>query len=207
MEPSIKVEYERTEDLVPYARNAKKHTKKQVAEIANSIREFGFNDPVGVWTNADGESEIVEGQGRVMAAQKLHMEVVPVIHLDSLTDEQRRAYALAHNQTNMETGWDWDLLGDEFADLGDAFDLEGLGFSAADIATAKDAGAYMEEVSEEELEAYREHAEAGLKAVSVYLICRNREEMEFVAGLVGAEPEKLRRSYYVSDILRRRAAE
>lgn len=133
----LKVEYERTAELVPYARNAKQHTKKQVEEIANSIREFGFNDPVGVWTNAEGESEIVEGHGRVLAAQKLGMETVPVIHLDRLTDEQRRAYALAHNQTNLETGWDMSILNFELEDLNGSFDLGNFGF---EMAGADDAG-------------------------------------------------------------------
>lgn len=123
MEPQqLQVEYEGTESLVPYARNAKEHTAEQVEQIAKSIEEFGFNDPVAVWTNAEGDSEIVEGHGRVLAAKKLGMERVPVMHLDRMTDEQRRAYTHVHNQLTMNTGWDFETL-----DL-DIEELSGLGF-------------------------------------------------------------------------------
>lgn len=105
-------------DLVPYAGNAKLHPARQVAMIAESIERYGFNDPVAVWENADGEPEIVEGHGRVLAAKMLGMDEVPTIRLDGLTDEQRRAYALVHNKLTMNTGFDAKLLMDELADLG-----------------------------------------------------------------------------------------
>ena len=124
----LKVTMERTADLVPYARNAKRHTAEQVEQICSSIEEFGFADPVGVWTNADGESEIVEGHGRVLAAQRLGIEEVPVIHLDALTDGQRRAYMLAHNQLTMNTGWDYATLDLELEDID--FDMGAFGFEA-----------------------------------------------------------------------------
>ena len=81
--------YEPVGRLVGYARNAKIHTAEQVEQIKKSIEEFGFNDPIGVWTNEEGKSEVVEGHGRLIAARELGMETVPVVHLDSLTDEQR----------------------------------------------------------------------------------------------------------------------
>ena len=126
----LRVEMEPTAALVPYARNAKRHTREQVRQIANSIEEFGFADPVGVWTNADGESEIVEGHGRVLAARLLGVEEVPVIHLDALTDEQRRAYALAHNQLTMSTGWDAEALGLELDGLSELFDMGDFGLGS-----------------------------------------------------------------------------
>lgn len=135
MDKELRVTWEPTASLVPYANNAKRHTREQVDQICNSIREFGFNDPIGVWTNEDGKSEIIEGHGRVIAAQRLGMESVPIIHLDSLTDAQRRAYTLAHNQLTMNTGFDFDTLSYELDTLAESFDMTGFGFPehAADI--------------------------------------------------------------------------
>ena len=125
----LQVTMERVEDLVPYARNAKKHTEEQVRQIGNSIREFGFADPVGVWQNPDGEFEIVEGHGRVLAAQKLGIDEVPVIRLDALTDSQRRAYMLAHNQLTMNTGWELAELDEALESLAEGFEMGEFGFA------------------------------------------------------------------------------
>ena len=84
----IKVEYLPIEQVIPYANNARRHGDSDTDAIMASIREFGFNDPIGVWKNI-----IVEGHGRLIAAKRLGMETVPVIRLDHLTDEQRKAYA------------------------------------------------------------------------------------------------------------------
>lgn len=92
------------ERLVPYARNAKKHDERQVAAIAGSIREFGFNNPVLI----DATDGIIAGHGRVLAAQKLGLESVPCIRLAHLSDAQRRAYILADNRL-AETGGGWDM--------------------------------------------------------------------------------------------------
>ena len=103
MSTQLEVTYEPIGRLQEYANNAKIHTGEQIEQIKASIREFGFNDPIGVWTNAEGKSEVVEGHGRLTAALELGMETVPVIHLDSLTDEQRRAYTHVHNQVTLNT--------------------------------------------------------------------------------------------------------
>lgn len=113
-------------DLVPYANNAKLHDSEQVGKIAASIREFGFNDPVAVWLNGDGKAEIVEGHGRVLAAQRLGIEKVPAFCLNHLTDEQRRAYTHVHNQTTLSSGWDTGVLDAEISALD--FDWESFGF-------------------------------------------------------------------------------
>lgn len=126
---ALQVEYEPTDSLVPYANNAKIHTEAQIEQIASSIREFGFNDPIGVWVNRKGESEIVEGHGRVLAAQKLGIGAIPVIHLDRMSDEQRKAYTLAHNQLTINTGWDYDKLDVELEELD--FDMGEFGFDEA----------------------------------------------------------------------------
>lgn len=118
------------DSLVPYARNSRTHSEEQVAQIAASIREFGFTNPVLV----DGEGGIIAGHGRVLAARKLGMKDVPVIDLAHLTDAQRRAYVIADNKLALNAGWDDEMLLVEFADLKDAgFDLALTGFSLEEI--------------------------------------------------------------------------
>ncbi len=114
--------------LQEYAGNAKEHTAEQVGQIKESMRQVGFCDPIGVWTNAEGKSEVVEGHGRLMAALELGLESVPVIHLDGLTDEQRRFYALVHNKLTMSTGWDFGKLDAELEGLSLDFDMGDFGF-------------------------------------------------------------------------------
>lgn len=115
-------------DLVPYAMNAKQHPAEQVAQIAASIEEFGMNDPVAVWHDADGVPIIVEGHGRVLALQKLKRETCPVICLDDLSDTQRRAYTLVHNQLTFNSGWDADKLETELENISNDIQLDNFGF-------------------------------------------------------------------------------
>jgi hypothetical protein len=119
------------EALIPYACNARKHSDEQVAQIAASIREFGFNAPVLV----DSENGIIAGHGRVLAARKLGLEAVPCLRLNHLTETQRRAYILADNRlAELGGGWDDEMLGLELADLREAdFDLDLAGFDAQKI--------------------------------------------------------------------------
>lgn len=125
--PELEVREMSVRDLVPYANNAKKHPDKQIDEIAASISEFGNCDPIAVWNNEKGEAEIVEGHGRVLALKKLGIETAPVITLDHLTDEQRRAYTHVHNQTTLSSGFDWDVLTEDMDNLN--MDWEALGFA------------------------------------------------------------------------------
>ncbi|MGN0076231.1 MAG: ParB/Srx family N-terminal domain-containing protein [Parafannyhessea sp.] len=90
-QPRLAVDWVPTAELVPYAGNAKQHPDGQVDEICESIKEFGFSDPVGAWHDQDGSPIIVEGHGRVLAAQRLGLATVPVVWLDHLDDEGRRA--------------------------------------------------------------------------------------------------------------------
>lgn len=128
-QPELRVYEVPTGELVPYAGNAKEHPDWQVGQIVASIERFGFSDPVGVWHDAEGRPVIVEGHGRVMAAKELGMASVPCVALDHLDDEGRRAYALAHNQLTMNSGWDDLALSDELADLAD-MDMGDFGFDA-----------------------------------------------------------------------------
>lgn len=120
----------KVEDLIPYARNSRTHSDEQVAQIAASVREFGWTNPVLV----DGENGIIAGHGRILAARKLGMEEVPCIELAGLSDTQRRAYIIADNKTAELAGWDNELLAIEFAEL-DAvgFDVGLLGFEDSEL--------------------------------------------------------------------------
>lgn len=118
----LKIEYLPIEDLKEYPNNAKIHTPEQVEQIKQSIEEFGFNDPIAIW-----KDEIVEGHGRLIAAQQLGFKELPVIRLDSLTDDQRKAYALVHNKLTMNTGFDFSKLEIELDGIAD-IDMEQFGF-------------------------------------------------------------------------------
>ena len=119
----LKIEYLPIEELRPYANNAKEHPAEQIEQIKKSIKEFGFDDPIGIW-----KDEIVEGHGRLIAALEMDIETVPVIRLDHLTDEQRRAYALVHNKLTMNSGFNLDLLQLEMDDID--MDLADYGFES-----------------------------------------------------------------------------
>ena len=117
--PELEIEFVPTKSLVPYARNSKEHPEWQVDQIASSIEEFGFSDPIGIWHDADGLPVIVEGHGRLLAAKKLGIDSVPTICLDHLDDEGRRAYGLVQNKLNMNTGFDYEMLGVELDSITD----------------------------------------------------------------------------------------
>lgn len=128
----MKIEQIPTADLIPYARNTRTHSPEQVAQIAGSIREFGFTNPVLI----DAENGIIAGHGRVMAASKLGLAKVPCIRLAHLTETQRRAYIIADNKLALNAGWDEELLGLELADLGALdFDLSLIGFDDDELAS------------------------------------------------------------------------
>lgn len=125
--PKLKIETAKTRELIPYAGNAKEHPEWQVDQICASIEQFGMDDPIAVWTNKDGELEIVEGHGRLLACKKLGINDVPIIKLDHLDDEARRAYAHVHNQLTMNTGFDIDKLNEDLKTL-NGFEWQDLGF-------------------------------------------------------------------------------
>lgn len=129
MENNLKIEYIPIEEIKPYENNAKLHPKEQIQQIKNSILEFGFNDPIAVWH----DNEIIEGHGRHMAALELELKEVPIIRLDSLTDEQRRAYMLVHNKLTMNSDFDMDMLGIELDNILD-IDMSDFGFEFEELA-------------------------------------------------------------------------
>ena len=136
----LQIEYVNKRELKPYANNAKIHTAEQIEQIKASIAEFGMNDPIAVWH----DNEVVEGHGRLLALMEMdEITQVPIIRLDALTDEQRRAYMLAHNKLTMNTDFDVNLLDIELDDITDidmslfGFDITEGGLSDFDEPTTK----------------------------------------------------------------------
>lgn len=123
--------------LIPYARNSRTHSDAQVAQIAASIKEFGFTNPVLI----DEDGGIIAGHGRVLAARKLSLDEVPTIALEGLTKTQRKAYVIADNKLALNAGWDEELLSLELADLNEQeFRMELLGFDANELNLAMGLG-------------------------------------------------------------------
>ena len=129
MQGANKIEWQLVEKLIPYAKNARTHSDEQVAQIAGSIKEFGFNNPILV----DKDNSVIAGHGRLMAARKLGMDKVPVVELKHLTESQRKAYILADNRIALNSGWDTSMLSVELQDLKDDIDLSLLGFDPDEL--------------------------------------------------------------------------
>ena len=190
------------DSLIPYARNARTHSDAQVAQIAASIREFGWTNPILV----DGESGIIAGHGRLLAARKLGMEQVPCIELAGLTETQRKAYILADNKLAMNAGWDEDMLRLELGELA-AMDFDTLltGFEDAEIeALLTSAVAVADDESEskaDEPDASDDVPEAPVVAVSRpgdiwaigphRLICGDATDRNVVASLMQGDAARL----------------
>ena len=126
----LKINYRKTSDLIPYARNSRTHSELQIGQIASSIREFGFTQPILL----DGENGIIAGHGRYQAALKLSMAEVPTIDLAHLTDAQKRAYVIADNKLALNSGWDEQMLELEIQDLREAgFNIDLLAFDPSEL--------------------------------------------------------------------------
>ena len=124
------IELKNVDELIPYSKNARLHSEAQVAQIAASIIEFGFTNPVLI----DGEKGIIAGHGRLMAAKKLGLKEVPVVVLDHLSETQKKAYIIADNKLAENAGWDEEILASELADLKDEnFNLDLIGFEDQEL--------------------------------------------------------------------------
>ena len=131
----LEVKYRNTDELIPYARNARTHSESQIAQIAASIKEFGFNNPILL----DGENGVISGHGRLLAAQKLGLKQVPCIELSHLSETQKKAYILADNKIALNSGWDFDTLSIELEDLKlNDFKIELTGFNLEEIEGLQD---------------------------------------------------------------------
>lgn len=130
MAQPLEIQYRPIADLIPYARNSRTHSDEQVGQIAGSIKEFGFTNPVLI----DEEGGIIAGHGRVMAASRLKLAEVPTITLTGLTPAQKRAYIIADNRLPLNASWDFEMLAVELDELRDMdFDLGLLGFSSQEL--------------------------------------------------------------------------
>lgn len=118
----LKIEYVDIESIKPYKNNAKQHPAEQIEQIKSSITQFGMDDPIGIWND-----EVVEGHGRLIACKELGYIEVPIIRLDHLTDEERKAYTLVHNKLTMNSDFDIDTLNEELDSIINV-DMEEFGF-------------------------------------------------------------------------------
>lgn len=130
----LNIEYVKPSELVPYENNAKLHPAEQIEQIKESIRDFGFNDPIAVWK----DNKVIEGHGRLIASIELGINEVPIIRLDNLTDDERKAYTLVHNKLTMNSGFDFATLDLELEGIDIdmskfGFDTELEGFNADDF--------------------------------------------------------------------------
>lgn len=127
----LKIEYKNTDSLIPYVNNSRTHSDEQVTQVASSIKEFGFTNPLLI----DEQGGIIAGHGRLMAANKLGLEQVPTITLVGLSEAQRKAYVIADNKLALNSGWDEELLSLEIEQLKELdFDIDLLGFDEDELA-------------------------------------------------------------------------
>ena len=178
-----------TKNLIPYARNSRTHSETQVAQIAASIREFGFNNPVLIGFDND----IIAGHGRVLAAQKLQLEKVPCIRIDHLTENQKRAYVIADNRIALNAGWDDEMLKLELADLKETeIDLELLGFSTAEMEMFTQVGQEVETLNNEGNSRTPAELKEGMEDASVrqIILVYPLEEYAKIVDAMGEHAEK-----------------
>ncbi|HHZ9696508.1 ParB/Srx family N-terminal domain-containing protein [Escherichia albertii] len=127
---ALKIEYLPVGKLLRYAKNSRTHSDEQVEQLVNSIREFGFTNPVLI----DEKNELIAGHGRLAAAEILEMDKVPAIRLSNLSEKQKKAYRIADNKLALNAGWDMQLLAEEVkALMDDDFDIDLLGFNDAEL--------------------------------------------------------------------------
>ena len=138
-------------ELIPYINNARTHSEEQVAQIAASIKEFGFTNPI----LTDGDNGVIAGHGRLLAARKLGMTELPTIELSHLSPAQKKAYIIADNKLALNSGWDDELLALEICDLeNNHFNLEILAFSDDELDKIKKSVDLTEELKEKLIELY-----------------------------------------------------
>jgi len=149
---NIEIIYRNASDLIPYANNSRTHSDDQINQVASSIKEFGFTNPVLI----DEQGGIIAGHGRVMAAKKLGLAEVPTITLGGLTKAQLKAYVIADNQLALNSGWDMNALKLEIETLSEMdFDIDLLGFDdsfSSDQEKAKESPEEFKDIGEFELE-------------------------------------------------------
>ena len=191
----LKVEYVPKEELKTYANNAKVHTPEQIEGIKNSIKKFGFNDPIAVWK----ENEIIEGHGRLLAALELDdIKEVPIIRLDNLTDKERKAYIIAHNKLTLSTNFDNEILGEELKTILDDFDMTDFGFGEFELSILTEDFVPVA-FDDENLDKYDEVSDATLARNRV-IITYLPEEEDAVKKMLGVTDDKLKVIYRYEEL-------
>jgi ParB-like chromosome segregation protein Spo0J len=174
----VKITQKKVTELIPYVNNSRTHSDEQVAQIAASIKEFGWTNPILV----DGKNGIIAGHGRLRASRKLGHKEVPTIELSELTDAQKRAYIIADNKLALNAGWDDEVLKLEIQQLSDLnFDLTLLGFDEVELAKMFD------EVVDEEPE-----GENYQEVFNIIVECSNEAEQEKIFNRLDSEGYKCR---------------
>ncbi len=175
----LKIEYIDINSIKPYKNNAKQHPKEQIEQIKKSIEQFGMDDPIGIW-----KDEIVEGHGRLIACKELGYKEVPIIRLDHLTNEERKAYTLAHNKLTMNSDFDLDILQEELQSI-ENIDMEDFGFDI-DLGIDEE-----QEIIEDEVPDVPEEPKAKLGDIyqlgNHRLMCGDSTKEEDVNKLVGEQ--------------------
>ena len=170
----LSIEYKRVDGLIPYVNNSRTHSDEQVTQVAASIKEFGFTNPILI----DENNGIIAGHGRLMAAKKLKLEQVPTITLKGLTDAQRKAYVIADNKLALNAEWDFDLLKIEIESLQeDDFKLDLLGFDVDELNGILGFDDIAEEDEEEPEQDYEDNYK---EQYGVIIMCKSAEEQEKV---------------------------
>ena len=169
----LKIVYRPLKDLIPYARNSRTHSSSQIAQIASSIKEFGWTQPILL----DGTNGIIAGHGRFEAAFLLGIQEVPTIDLAYLTESQKRAYVIADNKIALNSGWDEQMLALEIGDLRDAgFNIELLAFDPSEF---KDGDVDYSVLDDEEIDAQLDDMAKGVrKAIQIEFEPEHYEEAQ-----------------------------
>jgi len=175
----MQVQQYKVEDLIPYANNSRTHSDAQVAQIAASIKEFGWTNPILV----DGEKGIIAGHGRLLAARKLEMSEVPVIELNHLTPTQKKALIIADNKLALNADWEQELLKIEIQALSDDdFDITLLGFDEIEL------GKMFDEMDEEDDIKAQNYNEV----FNIIVECEDESEQEKIFNRLNTEGYKCR---------------
>ena len=183
------IEYVDLEKLIPYANNARKHSDEQVAQIAASIREFGFNNPVLI----GADNGIIAGHGRVMAAKNLGIETVPCLRLGHLSEDQRRAYVIADNKIALNSEWSVETLKSELLAITTAgIELESVGYSLMEYEELLDLEKEEEKLNEEVMH----EQSVQLTPEKEYVLVFAKNETEWDEMIQFFELKKVRRGGY-----------
>jgi len=188
----LKVIYIPIHQIHAYEQNAKLHPKEQVKQIVDSIKEFGFNDPIAI----DADGTIIEGHGRLLAAQSMALKEVPTITLDDMTETQKKAYIIAHNKLTMNSGFDFDILKDEVRSILEEipdFDLSITGFDEGELeAMIEEEIVYDGEVDPDEIPEVPDRTAVNFGDIIEFadgskIICGDSTDLETFNQLMGTE--------------------